>query len=76
MLPPPSPRGPSPAQGPGRSSEAQKQSAGLVVLAVAIVTLLGLIALVWYVNEQESDDGEWPSLRSGPAARGLVIRPD
>ena len=75
MLPPPSPRGSSPAGGPGGGDAKEKQGVGLVVLAVALVTLLGLIALVWYVNEQESDDGDWPSLRAPPAAQGLGTRP-
>jgi hypothetical protein len=43
----------SSARRPGRP---EKQRAGLAVLVVALVTLLGLVALVWWVNEQDNDD--------------------
>ena len=65
MLPPPSPAGGPEVPVPGaRSGGPDKQRAGLAVLVVALVTLLGLVALVWWVNEQDDDD-PW-RLRSRP----------
>ena len=57
MLPPPSSPGP-PAEG---AASPEKQRAGLAVLLVALAVLLGLIALVWWVNEREHDADPWRS---------------
>ena len=59
MLPPPSPPGEPPAP--------TKQRAGLPVLFVALAVLLGLVALVWWLNERDTDnDDPWRTRR--PAA--------
>jgi hypothetical protein len=62
MLPPPSPAGEPPAP--------NKQRAGLPVLFVALAVLLGLIALVWWLNEQDSDDEPWRSRARAAAVVG------
>ena len=73
MLPPPQPPGP-PSESASRRG-AIKQRAGLPVLAVALAVLLALIALVWYVNEHDSDD-DLPSRRPAAAtATGTVLAP-
>jgi hypothetical protein len=67
MLPPPPPAS-GPATSPdGEPSAPQKQRAGLAVLVVALAVLLGLVALVWWINEQDNDDDPWRS-RGQPAA--------
>ena len=77
MLPPPpppgspagSPAGPTGTTGPGP----RRQNAGLLVLAVALVVLLGLIALVWYINEQESDNDDWRSSSATADIGGATV---
>jgi hypothetical protein len=67
MLPPPSPAGRPAAPSAGEPSAPKKQRAGLAVLFVALAVLLGLVALVWWINEQDNDDDPWRS-RGLPAA--------
>ena len=59
MLPPPSPS--------GQPAPPEKQRAGLAVLVVALVALLGIIAMVWWANEQDEGDDPFRS-RLGAAA--------
>jgi hypothetical protein len=66
MLPPPSPASRPEASPTGEPSAPHKQRAGLAVLFVALAVLLGLVALVWWINEQDNDDDPW-RLRSRPA---------
>jgi hypothetical protein len=66
MLPPPPPASRPGASPAGEPSAPQKQRAGLAVLFVALAVLLGLIALVWWINEQDNDDDPWRS-RGHPA---------
>ena len=61
MLPPPSPASRPEASPAGEPSAPQKQRAGLAVLLVALAVLLGLVALVWWINEQDNDDDPWRS---------------
>lgn len=63
MLPPPSPSGQPPAH--------EKQRAGLAVLVVALLTLLGIIAMVWWANEQDDDNDRFRSRVDAVAVAGL-----
>ena len=58
MFPPPSP--PAPASPAAPAPEPKKQSAGLLVLAVALAVLLSMVGLVWYLNARQSDDDGRP----------------
>lgn len=62
MLPPPS--------SPGQPATPEKQRAGLAVLVVALVTLLGIIAMVWWANEQNNDDDPFRSRLGAVAVAG------
>lgn len=42
------------------------------MLLVALVVLLGLVALVWWINEEQSDDDPW---RSGRATAIVAASP-
>ena len=63
---------PPPVHQAGPPAPEHKQRAGLAVLFVALAVLLGLVALVWWINENERDDDPF---RSGAGPALVLVAP-